>query len=205
MIYARILPEKLLLEYWMPKNLGINLVSDQTVNTIKKFMIFADLSHGEIKKILGLDSKATGTPGYQSQIAKLCQYEKGETIIREGEFDSWSFWVVTGSFEVVQNGEVIVVFSKPGEIFGEMSVLEGIPRTATVVTKGGGACLCLDMSVIDNINDQRIKEVIRSGFYKVILERIGKTKEQMKEEKFKFEQKYSKLINFEEKIVGKTD
>ncbi len=188
----------------MPKSLSTNLVGDKTINILKKFMIFHELSKEEIKTILEMDSGSNSKNHYQSRIAKLNQYRSGETIIREGDFDSWSFWVVKGRFEVIQQGESIVVFSKPGEIFGEMSVLEGIPRTATVVCKNDGICLCLDMSVLENIDKKRIKSVIKKGFYKVILERLGKTKDQMKEEKVKLEKKYATLIDFEHNIMRKT-
>lgn len=188
----------------MPKPIKTNLINDKAINTLKKFMIFDDLSLHDIKTILDMDSESNTEYSYQSRIAKLCQYSAGEIVIREGDFDSWSFWVVKGKFDVIQNGEIIAVFSKSGQIFGEMSVLEGIPRTATVVSKEDGVCLCLDMSVIENLNDKKIKNVIRNGFYRVILDRIGKTKSQMREEKEKFEKKYAKLIGFEKDIAQKT-
>jgi len=182
----------------MAKNLKANLLSDQIINVLRKFMIFDDLSVGDIKKILSMDAE------YESQIAKLCQYNAGETVINEGDFDCWSFWVVKGVFDVIQNGKPIASFSNSGEIFGEMSVLEGIPRTASVVSTTQGVCLCIDMSVIENIADENIREVIKSGFYKVILKRLDQTKDKMKEEKQRIEVKYADLLAFENKIRAKS-
>ncbi|MCG8632653.1 MAG: cyclic nucleotide-binding domain-containing protein, partial [Desulfobacterales bacterium] len=157
----------------MAKDLKTNLLNDQIINVIRKFMIFADLSTGEIRKLLSLESE------YESRIAKLCSYKAGETVIKEGDFDCWSFWVVKGSYNVIQNGELVVNFAKPGEIFGEMSVLEGIPRTASVVSVTKGVCLCIDMSVIENLKDDHIAETIKTGFYNVILNRLERTKDKM--------------------------
>lgn len=182
----------------MAKNLKANLLSDQIINVLRKFMIFDDLSASDIKKILSMDAK------YESHIAKLCQYNAGEIVINEGDFDCWSFWVVKGVFDVIQNGKPIASFSNSGEIFGEMSVLEGIPRTASVVSASQGVCLCIDMSVIENIADNNIREVIESGFYKVILKRLDQAKDKMLEEKQRIEVKYADLLSFENKIRAKS-
>ena len=148
-------------------------------------MIFDDLSPADIKTILSLDS--TKSTPYQSRIVKLCQYAAGETVIREGEFDCWSFWLVKGKFDVIQQKKTIASFSNPGEIFGEMSVLEGIPRTASVVSATTGICLCLDMSIIENLVDESVRTIIKNGFYKVILSRLDETKNKMMAEKHAIE------------------
>ncbi|MBU3953745.1 MAG: cyclic nucleotide-binding domain-containing protein [Proteobacteria bacterium] len=185
----------------MAKNLQANLVNDKTIAILKKFMIFDDLVPADIKKILSLD--ANTTDAYQNRIIKLCQYKAGEVVIREGEFDCWSFWVVKGVFDVIQNGQPIASFSNSGEIFGEMSVLEGIPRTASVVSVTSGVCLCIDMSVIETMEDEGIRTTIKNGFYKVILARLGRTKDKMMAEKQQLEIKYAGLLSFEEKIRAK--
>lgn len=179
----------------MAKTLKANLLDDQIITALKKFMIFESLSPSQIKKIFEMESR-----GYRQPIAKLCRYEAGEAVIREGEFDCWSFWVVKGAFEVVQNGELIAAFSTPGEIFGEMSVLEGISRTASVVSKTPSVCLCIDMSVIENMEDDHIRETIKKGFYKVILGRLEKTRDKMAEERRRLELKYADILNFENRI-----
>ena len=179
----------------MAKNLKANLLSDKIINVLKKFMIFKDLSAGEIRELVGMDA------AYDSRIAKLCRYDPGETVIREGEFDCWTFWVVRGAFEVLQNDETLIVFSKPGQIFGEMSVLEGLPRTATVISKSPGVCLCIDMSVTERIQNDHIRKTITEGFYKVILDRLSRTKGRMMAEKKRIETQYADLVDFEEKIL----
>jgi CRP/FNR family transcriptional regulator, cyclic AMP receptor protein len=183
------------------KNLTADLLNEKTINLLNKFMIFDDLAPADIKKILSLDS--TKPAPYQSRIVKLCQYNAGETVIREGEFDCWSFWVVKGKFDVIQQKETIASFSNPGEIFGEMSVLEGIPRTASVVSATTGICLCLDMSIIENLVDKSVRNIMKNGFYKVILSRLGETKTKMITEKQAIEKKYAHLVSFEEKIQAR--
>lgn len=181
----------------MAKNLKTNLLNEQTINVLRKFMIFAHLSADEIRRFLSMGAE------YESKIAKLSQYSAGECVIREGDFDCWTFWIVKGTYDVIQNGELVISFSAPGEIFGEMSVLEGIPRTASVIAATGGVCLCIDMSVIDTLRDHRIAEIIKKGFYDVILARLDRTKGKMMAEKQRLETKYDELLDFEDRIRAK--
>ncbi|MCG8619713.1 MAG: cyclic nucleotide-binding domain-containing protein [Desulfobacterales bacterium] len=181
----------------MGKDLNVNLLDDHIISVLRKFMIFAELSVDEIKDLLSMEAK------YKKKIAKICMYGTDEIVINEGDFDCWSFWVVKGRYEVVQAGKLVASFSKPGEIFGEMSVLEGIPRTASVVAKTKGVCLCIDMSVMENFRDSHIADIIRTGFYNVILERLNRSKDKMLEEKQRLELKYADLLDFERRIQEK--
>ena len=81
-----------------------------------------------------------------------------------------------------------------------MSVLEGIPRTASVLSTTTGVCLGIDMSVIENMEDTHIRETIKKGFYKVILTRLEKTRDKMDKEKKKLELKYAGILDFEKRI-----
>lgn len=182
----------------MARILKANLLDDNIINVLRKFMIFEDLNVDEIKKILKMESR-----GYQGQIARICQYDPGETVIQEGDFDCWSFWVIKGVFDVLQDGKPIAAFVNPGEIFGEMSVLEGIPRTASVISVSKSVCLCIDMSVIENMGDSEILNTVKKGFYKVILERLNNTKDRMAKEKERLERKYANILNFERRIKHK--
>lgn len=177
-------------------------MSEKIISIISKFMVFEHIENHHIKKILNISPESNGIE-YHNRIAKLCQYNEGETVIKEGEFDSWSFWVVKGIFNVIQNGIPIAAFDNPGEIFGEMSVFEGIPRTASVVAKTDGICLCIDMSVIDSLNDKKIEALIKQGFYSVILKRLGKAKEKIEGDKKTLELKYMSLLDFENQIKNK--
>lgn len=189
----------------MGKTIQTNLIDEKIIGVLKKFMIFDTLTPAEIKEILSMDAGNSDAKVYQKRIAKLVQYDRDEIVIREGDFDCWSFWVVRGAYDVIQDGQIVASFTKSGKIFGEMSVLEGIPRTASVIctSVGGGVCLCIDMSVLENMENSRIREIIRDGFYKVILTRLARTKDKMLEEKQRLEVKYAGILDFEKKIMEK--
>jgi CRP/FNR family transcriptional regulator, cyclic AMP receptor protein len=63
-------------------------------------------------------------------------------IARQGEIGTGFFVVVAGSVRVVRDGEELAVLG-PGEFFGELSVLDGKPRVAQVVSVTETRCLAL--------------------------------------------------------------
>lgn len=60
------------------------------------------------------------------------EYAPGDTIITEGG-DSTGVWILrSGSLKVTKNGEEVNTVSRPGALIGEMSILLGVPDSATV-------------------------------------------------------------------------
>ncbi len=62
-------------------------------------------------------------------------YAAGETIIREGEISTEMFIIQEGKVAVTKEiggNEVFLATLERGDFFGEMSLLESLPRTATV-------------------------------------------------------------------------
>lgn len=55
----------------------------------------------------------------------------GTTMMAEGHLGQESAVIVTGEVEILHDGEVIARLG-PGEIVGELALLDGIPRTADV-------------------------------------------------------------------------
>ncbi len=58
-------------------------------------------------------------------------YEAGETIVTQGEVGDRMFVIRKGQVEVVQDGRRIAVYGA-GDLFGEMALLSGAPRNATI-------------------------------------------------------------------------
>lgn len=60
-------------------------------------------------------------------------YAAGEVIIREGETGNCAYFIRSGKVEVTHGPENKVVAERgPGEYFGEMALISGEPRNATV-------------------------------------------------------------------------
>lgn len=69
-------------------------------------------------------------------------FPAGHVIARQGEIGTGFFVVVAGSVRVVRDGTLLATLG-PGEFFGELSVLDGRPRTAMVAAERATTCLAL--------------------------------------------------------------
>jgi CRP-like cAMP-binding protein len=69
-------------------------------------------------------------------------FPANHVIARQGEIGTGFFLIVSGSVKVIRGGEEVAVLG-PGDFFGELSVLDGQPRVAQVVTVEPTRCLGL--------------------------------------------------------------
>jgi CRP-like cAMP-binding protein len=70
------------------------------------------------------------------------EFPAGRAIARQGEIGTGLFIVVEGAVRVVRDGRDVARLG-PGEFFGELSVLDGAPRNASVVADEPTTCLAL--------------------------------------------------------------
>jgi CRP-like cAMP-binding protein len=71
----------------------------------------------------------------RAAVADACEeleVESGATLLREGDFGYGVFAITAGTADVIQGDETIRALG-PGDMFGEIAVLSGGRRTATVV------------------------------------------------------------------------
>lgn len=64
--------------------------------------------------------------------AKKLTVAKGSVLLQEGAQTGHLYVLANGTIDVLRGGTVVASTSEPGAIFGEMSVLLGVPHTATV-------------------------------------------------------------------------
>jgi CRP-like cAMP-binding protein len=85
------------------------------------------------------------------------RYEPGATIVREGGRTATLFVVLEGDVKVVRNGRTISR-RRPGEFFGEIAVIDGRPRAATVVAETPIRCLVLERDSLQRLvmSDPRV-------------------------------------------------
>ena len=74
--------------------------------------------------------------------ATQVDFPAGHVIARQGEIGTGFFVVIKGRVRVVRDGSVIATLG-PGEFFGELSVLDRMPRNAMVAAETATSCLAL--------------------------------------------------------------
>lgn len=76
------------------------------------------------------------------------RFKDGEVIVREGEPGYEMFLIINGEVKIVKEKEgveTVLAYLKPGEIFGEMAIVEeGKPRSATAKAHGDTTVLAMD-------------------------------------------------------------
>jgi len=83
--------------------------------------LFAELSAADLKRV--------------ASVAKRMHYREGAVVVEEGTAGGRFFVIQSGHARVVSRG-VTQAMLGPGAYFGELSVLDGEPRSATVVAIG---------------------------------------------------------------------
>lgn len=90
--------------------------------------LFAGLNRRHLRKVAG--------------IARIVRFDDGSAIVRAGQDGDSFFVLVEGSVRVSRRGLPSLSLEE-GSFFGEMALLDGGPRTATVTAKGPIACLVI--------------------------------------------------------------
>ena len=80
--------------------------------------LFAELSPSELSRI--------------AAVAKRVRFRDGATIVEEGSLGGRFFVLASGAAKVQTGGRTRITLG-PGSYFGELSVLDGQPRSASVI------------------------------------------------------------------------
>ncbi len=119
----------------------------QNIENIQKLLSISALKNFETKNLSKL-----------LRLSKIRQYEDGETIIAEGDFDPWLYFLLSGRIRVAKEGVTISRIDKQGEIFGEMRVIDERSRSASVYAEGQTVCLAVDTAAHDRIGSDGDKD-----------------------------------------------
>jgi len=116
------------------------------LQNIQKLMDLAPLKSFETKSLRQL-----------LQLSKIREYEDSERIIMEGAADPWLYFILSGRVRIKKEGVNIGNMDKVGEFFGEMRILDGLHRSASVFAEGKTVCLAVDTSATGRLasDDER--------------------------------------------------
>ena len=106
--------------------------------TLENTLLFAPLSPRHLASI--------------TQQARRRTFRRGETIFRHGDVGNALYFLESGRVKIVvtseQGEEVLLAVLGPGEVFGELSVFDGLPRSATVVVLEDAVALALERDTL---------------------------------------------------------
>ena len=116
-----------------------NYLKDNIENIQKLFAIPA-LSKFETKAL-----------GRLIRLSKVRTYDDGECIIREGDNDKWLYFLLGGAIRISRKDVDIAKADKYGEMFGEMSFIDSLSRSASVHAVGGTTCLAVNIEATERL------------------------------------------------------
>ena len=93
---------------------------DNYLDHLASIPLFSALPKKDLQKIAKASDEVTVEPG--------------RTVVEEDATGHEAYVIVEGDAEVLRNGSVIAQLG-PGDHFGELALLDGGPRTATVVAR----------------------------------------------------------------------
>lgn len=93
------------------------MARDEKLELLKRIQLFSRLNSRELLRL--------------GELADEVDLPSGRVLMREGERGEEAFVIVTGSAEIERDGRVVATRST-GEILGEIALVDGGPRTATV-------------------------------------------------------------------------
>src|SRR5437870_8818365 len=120
LVVTWVVPAILLVLVLLASWVGVRWVFSEQLDAIRSAPLFNGLSTGQLRSIL--------------RSAVPIEFAPGETIVREGEDGDAFYLVKEGRAKVLARG-VDKGTIGPRSYFGEISVIDGGPRTATVVAE----------------------------------------------------------------------
>jgi CRP/FNR family transcriptional regulator, cyclic AMP receptor protein len=109
---------------------------DSKIETLRAVPVFADLGRRELEHI--------------AQITELVESKPGQVLVREGELGRELVVIAEGSARVQRKG-VDIARLQSGEAFGEIALLDGKPRSATVITDTSSVLLIVEKRSFDSL------------------------------------------------------
>ena len=115
-----------------------NSNSNKEIENLSGYYFFSNFTHEEISLLL--------------LCAEQVSYEKDEVIFRENDIGLQFYAILSGEIIIrrEKSGRELARL-KPGKIFGEMAVLDGHPRSATVIVASKAELFAFDgRRLLDN-------------------------------------------------------
>lgn len=83
---------------------------------------------------------------------RIRTFESGETILKEGETNTWIYFIISGKVEAVRENDVIMKLRRHGDIIGLLSFMDEKPHPFTVRALEQTQCLAMDASLLQTLN-----------------------------------------------------
>lgn len=131
-VVVRSLPEMPARDYDSARRIKVT----QGLQTLRHIVLFEDLADYELVRLFAK--------------FKTVKHDSGDVVIREGDETDSMFVIVEGEVQVSRNGKILATLGR-GAHFGEMSLLNQQPRSATVAVTSSAQLLVLERKLFNEV------------------------------------------------------
>ncbi len=128
---------------------------DEKIDHLQKIPLFADLSKKELR--------------FLAQMTSETSVREGSILVKQGDIGQEAMIVETGTADVLHDGEKIDDLG-PGDFFGEMSLINHMPRNADVVATSNMELLVMDAREFSSILSKYPEVAVK--ILKTVVERL---------------------------------
>lgn len=83
---------------------------------------------------------------------RIRTFEKDEVIIREGEVNTWIYFILSGSVRLAKGDKAVMRLRRYGDIIGLLSFVDEKPHPFDVIARGKTQCLAMDSSLMQALD-----------------------------------------------------
>ena len=135
----------------------------QLIDTLRLIPAFQQFDNKKLENLL--------------RLCKLRIYDSGELILQEGEEERVMYVLLSGCAQIAKSGKIIATLRRTGDIFGEMGLVDGEPRSATARAQGETTCLTIDAIHLEKLPENDFKASIYLMFAQILAHRLRITTE----------------------------
>lgn len=106
--------------------------------------------------------------------SSLLQCDPGDTIIQEGTIDSRIYVLLSGNLEVRVSGKTVAAISRPGDVFGELALVNQDKRAASVIAGSRSLCLAVDQKFLQDIHPREEDPAFHAALFEFVARLVTK-------------------------------
>ncbi|WP_022660619.1 Crp/Fnr family transcriptional regulator [Paucidesulfovibrio longus] len=129
--------------------------NEEIISRLRRMRVFDTLGDRQMMEII--------------KLSRLRKYDPGEVLIQEGEYDQYIYFLIGGDLAIESNGTEVGHIRRLGDVFGEMGIIDGSPRSATIRAVGPSLCLAVDGAFMDRLQGAD-KLIAQAVFYRIFAE-----------------------------------
>lgn len=106
--------------------------------------------------------------------SSLLQCDPGDIIIQEGSIDTRIYVLLSGELEVRVGGKKVAAIARPGDVFGELALVNQDKRAASVIAGGRALCLAVDQKFLQDMHPREEDPAFHAALFEFVARLVAK-------------------------------